>query len=112
MYEQLQAHRPNGPYSTFTQYVTKQKGMREPEPGHGMRRYQYVLYKEGRSRATRLIASDEPSAEWRIGSRLRLYSNGDWKDLGEYMVVGVYDSQERESTGDIPSHKLAYATFG
>ena len=64
----------------------------------------YVLYKlsDARSRPTRVMTSDRPIAQWRLGSTLRLYDKATGSLLGKYKIVGARDATVDENAGDVP----------
>jgi hypothetical protein len=64
-------------------------------------RYVYCLYKNGRTRITRVVTTDTPPRSWRLGTAVNLYDPSG-KALGRYMIVGLRDSQLDEVVGDVP----------
>ncbi len=108
MYENIQRHpessqfaRPIG--SSISPFATR-------DPGSTF----YVMYKlsEARTRPTRvLISRSGPRPGWRIGTHFDLYHGTTGNSLGEYMVVGILDSDSGELTGDVPDRAIKAAAL-
>lgn len=75
---------------------------------HVSEQFVYVLYKQGRTRATRALGTNNRPPAWQLGTLISL-SNGSF--LGAYKIVGVRDTVEDESAGDIPDTALTYSVM-
>ena len=70
--------------------------------------FAYVLYKmdQSRTRPTRIMLSSEPESEWKLGTALHLVNSSRGDELGDYMIVGVKDTDSGEYAGQIPDRLI------
>lgn len=99
-YEHIADHQADSNEDTVDVIVTGAK--LNPFSGAPGERYIYVLYKDGRSRPTRIISTNHAPESWRLGTKVNVYDRNGAQFLGRYKVVGMHDHDNGEIAGDVP----------